>query len=69
MPKGFPVAIVTKVGTAMDGLSLKVDAKSYIKFRSLEEVFVILDKIPWERGILYDQKDEEIYKSITGRER
>ena len=57
VPKGFPVAVVTKVTPNIDGLSLRVDAKSHIDFRSLEEVFVVADEIPWDRAIFYDQRD------------
>lgn len=65
VPKGFPVATVTKVSRSIDGLSLKVDAKSLIKFRSLEEVFVMIERIPWESGIIYDPADAELYRRIT----
>lgn len=64
VPKGFPVAIVTKVSRAMDGLSLTVDAKSLIKFRSLEEVFVMTGRIPWATGIINDPEDAELYRRI-----
>ncbi|NIO00889.1 MAG: rod shape-determining protein MreC [Candidatus Latescibacteria bacterium] len=57
VPKGFPVAVVSKVTHAIDGLSLRVEAKSYIKFRSLEEVFVVIDEIPWNQAIFYDMED------------
>ncbi len=57
VPKGFPVAVVTKVSRAIDGLSLRVEAKSHIKFRSLEEVFVVTDEIPWEQAIFYSKED------------
>lgn len=65
VPKGFPVATITKVSRSMDGLSLKVDAKSLIKFRSLEEVFVMIDRIPWESGIVYDPDDADLYRRIS----
>jgi rod shape-determining protein MreC len=65
VPKGFPVATVTKVSRSMDGLSLKVDAKSLITFRSLEEVFVMLDRIPWEYSIIYDPADAELVRKIA----
>lgn len=59
-PKGYPVAIVSKVTPAIDGLSLKVDAKSHIEFRSLEEVFVAIDQVPWDRAIYYDDQDSTL---------
>ncbi len=66
VPKGFLVAVVTKVAGASDGLTLEVEARSEIKFRSLEEVFVITDEIPWNRGIFYDSADSLIIDSIIG---
>ena len=69
VPKGFPVAVVTKVATARDGLSLRVEARSEIKFRSLEEIFVMTDEIPWERAIYYDAADSALVDSILGEER
>ena len=65
VPKGFVVAEVTKVVPASDGLSLKVDARSQINFRSLEEVFVMRDEIPWDRGLFYDEADSLLLKQIT----
>jgi rod shape-determining protein MreC len=62
VPKGFKVAAVTKVGKAIDELTLRIDAASDIKFRSLEEVFVMLDKIPWDDGVFYDSEDKRIYR-------
>jgi rod shape-determining protein MreC len=64
VPKGFPVAIVTRVGPASDGLSLKVDARSQVNFHSLEEVFVMTDEIPWDRGIFYDEADTALMRDI-----
>ena len=64
VPKGFTVAVVTKVMPAADGLSLKVDARSRINFRSLEAVFVMTDEIPWDRGIFYDQADSALMRNI-----
>jgi rod shape-determining protein MreC len=69
VPKGFPVAVVTKVATARDALSLRVEARSGIKFRSLEEVFVMTDEIPWDRAIMYDKADSALVDSIIGRKR
>ncbi|MFH1755167.1 MAG: rod shape-determining protein MreC [Candidatus Latescibacterota bacterium] len=57
VPKGFPVCVVTKVTKAIDGLSRKVEAKSDIKFRSLEEVFVVVDEIPWDKAAFYREQD------------
>jgi rod shape-determining protein MreC len=65
-PKGFPVAVVTKVTPDIDGLSLRVDAKSHIDFRSLEEVFVVIDDIPWERAIRYDEQDSTVLNRSEG---
>lgn len=64
VPKGFQVAVVTKVARASDGLSLSVEARSEAKFRSLEEVFVMTDEIPWDRSVLYDDTDTLIVDSI-----
>ena len=69
VPKGFPVAVVTKVATARDGLRLKVEARSDVKFRSLEEVFVMTDEIPWERAIYYESRDSSFVQSILEGER
>ncbi len=57
VPKGFRVAVVSKAVAAVDGLSLKVEARSDIKFRSLEEVFVVIDRVPWSEGIFYSRED------------
>ena len=64
VPKGFSVAVVTKVATARDGLRLKIEARSDVKFRSLEEVFVMTDEIPWDKAIYYDSGDSSFVKSI-----
>jgi rod shape-determining protein MreC len=69
VPKGFAVAVVTKVATARDGLRLKVEARSDVKFRSLEEVFVMTDEIPWDRAIYYDSGDSSFVQSILEEER
>ena len=69
VPKGFPVAIVTKVATARDGLSLRVEARSDVKFRSLEEVFVMTDVIPWDRAIFYESADSALVESILRGDR
>jgi rod shape-determining protein MreC len=65
-PKGFPVAVVTKVTPDIDGLSLRVDAKSHIAFRSLEELFVVVDEIPWDRAIFYDEQDSTVLRRSGG---
>jgi rod shape-determining protein MreC len=64
VPKGYTIGVVTKVATARDGLSLRVEARSEIKFRSLEEVFVMTDEIPWDRSIFYDQSDSLLVESV-----
>ncbi len=64
VPKGYPVGVVSRVAPARDGLSLKVEARSEIKFRSLEEVFVLTDKIPWDNLLFYDQADSLLVDSI-----
>ncbi len=69
VPKGFPVAVVSKVTPDIDGLSLRVDAKSHIKFRSLEEVFVVVDEIPWDRAIFYDERDSTMVTNNGGGRR
>jgi len=64
VPKGFPVAIVTKVTEASDGLTLRVDARSPVDFFALEEVFIMTDEIPWDQGIFYDEADTALMRSI-----
>jgi rod shape-determining protein MreC len=64
VPKGFPVGVVTKVATARDGLSLRVEARSEVKFRSLEEVFVLTGQIPWDRAIFYNESDSLLVDSV-----
>lgn len=64
VPKGFPVAVVTRVGLASDGLSLKVDARSQVNFLSLEEVFVMTDEIPWSRAVFYNEADTLLMREI-----
>ncbi len=65
-PKGFPVAVVTKVTPGIDGLRLKVGARSHINFRSLEEVFVVTDDMSWDRAIFYDRADSTIIRNSIG---
>jgi rod shape-determining protein MreC len=67
-PKGFPVAVVTKVKKQMDGVSLKVEASSDIDFRSLEEVFVVRDLIPWNRAIVRDESDSTLIRAVIGKD-
>lgn len=65
-PKGFPVAVVTSVARSIDGLALKISAKSHLDFRSLEEVFVVTDEIEWDRAIFYDERDSAlVHDAIT----
>ncbi len=64
IPKGFPVAIVTRVANASDGLSLRIDARSPIDFVSLEEVFVMTDSLPWDRSMFYDEADTALMRDV-----
>jgi len=64
-PKGFPVAVVTKVAPSIDGLSLHVDARSHIDFRTLEELFVVTDEIEWDRAIFYEAADSALIMNTT----
>jgi len=66
VPKGFPVAVISKITVDVDGLTLKVDAKSHIDFRSLESVFVVTDEIPWERELYYEGGDSTIATDTLG---
>lgn len=68
-PKGFPVAVVTKVTPDIDGVSLRVAAKSQINFRSLEELFVAVDKVPWDKAIFYDEQDSTALGTTQGSSR
>jgi rod shape-determining protein MreC len=72
IPKGFPIAVVTRVGTSPDGLSLRVDARSPVDFLALEEVFVMTEEIPWDRSLFYDEADTALMRDViekTGRRR
>jgi rod shape-determining protein MreC len=69
IPKGFRVAIVTRVAPSTDGLSLRVDARSQIDFTSLEEVFVMTDPIPWSRSLFYDEADTLLMRDVLERAR
>jgi rod shape-determining protein MreC len=65
-PKGFPVAVVTKVTKDVDGLTWKISAKSHIDFNTLEEVFVVTEEIPWDRAIMYDSQDSTVLRDALG---
>jgi rod shape-determining protein MreC len=67
IPKGYTVAVVTRVSPASDGLSLRIDAKSPVNFLSLEEVFVMTDEIPWEKSLFYDNADTALMRDILLR--
>jgi len=67
IPKGYVVAIVTRVGPASDGLSLRVDARSPVNFLSLEEIFVMTDEIPWDRSLFYDNADTTLMRDVLMR--
>ncbi|HEX5132150.1 MAG TPA: rod shape-determining protein MreC [Candidatus Krumholzibacteria bacterium] len=64
IPKGFPVAVVTRVATSPDGLSLRVDARSPVDFLALEEVFVMMEEIPWDRSLFYDEADTALMRDV-----
>ncbi|MCZ6766969.1 MAG: rod shape-determining protein MreC [bacterium] len=66
VPKGFPVAVISKITVDIDGLTLKVDAKSDIDFRSLESVFVVTDEILWERELYYEGMDSTLATDTLG---
>ncbi len=66
VPKGYPVGVVTHVAKKMDGLSLDVEAVSDVNFRSLEELFVIVDEIPWDKAIYFDKPDSVIIRDLIG---
>ncbi|UCH83969.1 MAG: rod shape-determining protein MreC [Candidatus Latescibacterota bacterium] len=68
VPKGYPVGVVSGVAKQMDGLGLKVTAVSEVNFRSLEEVFVIIDEIPWDKAIYFDQPDSVIIRDLIGED-
>jgi rod shape-determining protein MreC len=72
IPKGFPVAIVTRVQGSADGLSLRIDARSPVDFLALEEVFVMTEEIPWDRSLFYDEADTALMRDViekAGRRR
>lgn len=67
IPKGYVVAIVTRVAPSADGLSLRVDARSPVNFLSLEEVFVMTEEILWDRSLFYDQADTALMRDVLMR--
>ena|SRR5678816_3221497 len=69
IPKGYVVAVVTRVAPASDGLSLRIDARSPVNFLALEEVFVMTDEIPWERSLFYNNADTSLMRDILLRRR
>ncbi len=69
IPKGYVVAIVTHVGPASDGLSLRIDARSPVNFQALEEVFVMTEEIPWDRSLFYENADTTLMRDILMRRR
>jgi rod shape-determining protein MreC len=64
IPKGFPIAVVTRVSTSGDGLSLRIDARSPIDFLALEEVFVMTEEMPWQRSLFYDEADTSLMRDV-----
>lgn len=64
VPKGFPVAIVTRVAHSTDGLSLRVDARSPVDFTSLEAVFVMTQEISWDRSLFYEEADTSLMRDV-----
>jgi len=64
VPKGFPVAVVSRVVPASDGLSLQVEARSPVNFLALEEVFVMTDEVPWDQAVFYDEADTMMMRDI-----
>jgi len=67
IPKGYPLAIVTRASTSADGLSLRVDARSTVDLFSLEEVFVMTDEIPWDKSLFYDSADTALMRDVLLR--
>ena len=68
IPKGFPVAVVTRALPASDGLSLQVEAVSPVNFLALEEVFIMTDEMPWDQSIFYDEADTMMMRDILRSE-
>jgi len=64
VPKGFPVAVVTRAMPDSDGLSLLVEAQGVVHFRSLEEVFVMTEAVPWDKAVFYEAADTVMMRDI-----
>ena len=69
IPKGFPVAVVQRVTSSPDALSLRVIARSTVDFMALEEVFVMTDEIPWNRSLFYEEADTSLMRDVIERKR
>ena len=69
IPKGFPVAVVQRVTSSPDALSLRVTARSTVDFMALEEVFVMTDEIPWNRSLFYEEADTSLMRDVIERKR
>lgn len=69
IPKGFPVAIVQRVASSPDALSLRVTARGTVDFMALEEVFVMIDEIPWDRSLFYEEADTSLMRDVIERKR
>lgn len=67
IPKGYVVAIVTRVSPASDGLSLRIDARSPVNFLGLEEVFVMTEEITWDRSLFYENADTTLMRDVLMR--
>ena len=69
IPKGFPVAIVLRVASSPDALSLRVTARGTVDFMALEEVFVMTDEMPWDRSLFYEEADTSLMRDVIERKR
>jgi len=69
IPKGFPVAIVQRVASSPDALSLRVTARGTVDFMALEEVFVMIDEIRWDRSLFYEEADTSLMRDVIERKR
>lgn len=69
IPKGFPVAIVQRVASSPDALSLRVTARGTVDFMALEEVFVMTDEMPWDRSLFYEEADTSLMRDVIERKR
>jgi rod shape-determining protein MreC len=69
IPKGFPVAIVQRVASSPDALSLRVTARGTVDFMALEEVFVMTDEMPWDRSLFYEEADTSLMRDVIQRKR